>query len=177
MSTFGWACILISLALGALALWAFLGGRRQRQSLGLPAGRVVSADTSGWQACDQPLYSPRYRLAGRPDYLVQSRGGLIPVEAKPGRQVHSPYEADLLQLGAYLLLVEESTGRPPPYGILCYAERHFEVPYTPSLRQAVLASLSEMRRLRTARQAMPQHIEPQRCRRCGLRSHCDQPLG
>ncbi len=165
----------LALALAALVLWRH--GRRQREALGLPAGRVVRADMGSWQSCPRPLYSPRYRLAGKPDYLVQAGRALVPVEAKPGRRASQPYASDILQLGAYLLLVEEETGRRPPYGLLCYAERRFEVPYTPDLQQRVIACLQELGRLRRARQVAPQHGEPQRCRACGHRAHCGQELG
>ncbi len=164
----------LGLALAALAAWRHSG--RQRERLGLPEGRIVSADTGGWKACAQPLYSARYHLAGRPDYLVEARRALVPVELKPGRRSLRPYPSDVLQLGAYLLLVEEETGRRPPYGLLCYAERSFEIPYTRALRQAVIESLAEMQRLRKAGRVAPQHSEPQRCRRCGHREHCDEAM-
>ncbi len=176
MSQAGPFLTLLGLALALLALLAWRHSRRQRALLGLPEGRVVSADTSGWRACPRPLYSARYRLAGRPDYLVQAGRTLVPVEVKPGRRATKPYASDVLQLGAYLLLVEEETGHRPPYGLLCYAELRFQVPYTPALRGRVVESLAEMQRLRRAHHVTPQHDEPQRCRRCGHRAHCDEAL-
>jgi len=162
------------LALAALVLWAY--SQRRRGDLGLPAGRVVSADTSGWRACERPLFSKRYRLTGRPDYLVQAGRSLVPVEIKPGRTVSQPYPGDVLQLGAYLLLIEEATGQRPSHGLLRYREQTFEVPYSRSLRASVIAELSEMRRLRSARRVAPQHNEPQRCLHCGHREHCEERL-
>jgi len=176
MSQVGALLALVGAALAMLALLAWRHSRRQRQRLGLPQGRVVSADTGGWRACARPLYSARYGLAGKPDYLVRTKGALVPVEVKPGRRAARPYPSDVLQLGAYLLLVEEETGRRPPYGLLCYAEAKFEIPYTSGLRQSVIATLQEMQRLRHARRVAPQHHEPQRCRHCGHREHCDDAL-
>jgi len=164
----------LGLALVAWLVWRY--GRRERALLGLPEGRIVSADTSGWRACPRPLYSARYRLAGKPDYLVQMRQHLVPVEVKPGRRAAHAYPSDVLQLGAYLLLVEEETGRRPPCGLLCYAERTFEIPYTPALRQSVVDALEEMRRLRKAHRARPQHADARRCRNCGHREHCREAL-
>jgi len=167
---------LLGLGLALLALAAWRRGRRQRALLGLPEGRIVSADTGGWRACPRPLYSARYRLAGKPDYLVQVGRSLVPVEAKPGRRATRPYPSDVLQLGAYLLLVEEETGHRPPYGLLCYAERTFQIPYTQALRQSTIDTLGEMRRLRKASRVGPQHHDPGRCRHCGHREHCPEAL-
>ncbi len=160
----------LALALAAWLLWR--RGRSDWAALGLPEGRVVSTDTGSWRTCRQPLYSARYRLAGKPDYLVQARRVLLPVEVKPGRVATRPYASDVLQLGAYLLLLEEQTGQRPSHGLLAYRERSFEVPYTPQLRASVLRSLEEMRRLRHARHVGPQHREPRRCQCCGQREHC-----
>mgnify|MGYP005836625787 CR=1 FL=1 len=175
--------ILAGLALLALGLALTLGawllarrGRQERQALGLPEGRIVRADMGRWQVCPQPLFSARHRLAGRPDYLVQVGRVLVPVEAKPARRAQRPYEGDLLQLGAYLLLVHEAIGKRPPYGLLHYQGRTFEIPYTAALQERVLASLEEMRRLRGARDVPPQHGQPERCLRCGHRQHCGASL-
>lgn len=164
----------LGLALVAILLWRY--SRRQRENLGLPAGRVISIDTGGWQRCAQPLYSARYRLAGKPDYLVQTSRGLVPVEVKPGRSASQPYASDILQLGAYLLLVREETGKRPAYGLLCYGQHKFEIPYTTSLEKSVITCLEQMKRLHDARQVRPQHDEPQRCLRCGHRDQCDVRL-
>lgn len=172
MMLLGAALALLGLALALAAVRAWQTGRRQRELLGLPAGRVVAADTGGWAACDRPLYSARYRLAGKPDYLVEAGRSLVPVEVKPGRRAANPYASDILQLGAYLLLVEEATRRRPPYGLLCYAGRTFEIQFTPLLKRRVIACLAEMRHLRRARNARRQHDEAQRCLRCGHREHC-----
>jgi len=166
----------LGLGLALLALLAWRYSQRQQALLGLPEGRIVGADTGGWRACQRPLYSARYRLAGKPDYLVQVGRALVPVEVKPGRRATHAYPSDVLQLGAYLLLVEEETGHRPPFGLLCYAERTFEIPYTRSLRQSTLDTLEEMRRLRKARRVSPQHNDPRRCHYCGHREHCDEAL-
>ena len=176
MSEVGLFLVLLGLGLGLIALVIWRLGHWERKSLGLPSGRIISVDVEGWRTCEQPLYSARYRLAGRPDYLVQMGHSLVPVEVKPGRAADRPYPGDVLQLGAYLLLLEEKTGCRPPCGLLRYREHTFEIPYTVGLRQSVIACLGEMQRLRTARQVIPQHREPQRCWHCGHREHCTERL-
>jgi CRISPR-associated exonuclease Cas4 len=173
MATLGVILALLGLGLAAVAFLAWRYARQQQAVLGLPAGRVVRVDMGSWQRCTRPLYSPQYRLAGKPDYLVRCGSRLIPVEVKPGRHAASPYASDVLQLGAYLLLVEAETGRRPPHGLLRYSGHTFEIPYTPALREAVIRTLREMQELWLARDVPPQHHDPWRCRRCGHRQHCN----
>jgi CRISPR-associated exonuclease Cas4 len=170
-----WLLIALSLALVGLALLIY--SRRQRITAGLPAGQVVYADTGAWQRCEQPLFSPRYRLSGKPDYLVEERGSIVPVEVKPGRTAAAPYEGDILQLAAYCLLAEEEYGHPPVYGYLKYRQQLFRIEYTGELRQRLLAELEGMRRAFRARDVPPSHNEPQRCLHCGQREHCVKRLG
>jgi len=164
--------ILLLLALGALFLWF---GRRQAARLGLPAGRVVSIDTSGFTRPERPLYDRDLDLLGRPDYLVETPNGPVPVEVKSGSAPSAPYESHVLQLAAYCRLAEVSRGKRPPHGILKYGDRTFAVDYTLGLENALLDLVAEMRR---AEGGAPDrsHDSPQRCRGCGYREVCDQPL-
>jgi len=164
---------LILLALGLLMLWL---GRRKRARSGLPQGRVIYADTGGWDRLDRPLFSHELLLTGKPDYLVADGADLIPVEVKSNRAPNQPYQSHLLQLAAYCLLVEECYGRKPPYGIIKYADRAFEVDYAPGLEQELLATLDHMRADLADGGASRNHDEPHRCRACGHRSRCDQRL-
>jgi CRISPR-associated exonuclease Cas4 len=169
-----WLLIPICLAFGGLALLIY--SRHQRITAGLPAGQVVYADTGAWQRCEQPFFSPRYGLSGKPDYLTEERGRIVPVEVKPGRTAAAPYEGDILQLAAYCLLAEEEYGRPPPYGYLKYRQQLFRIEYTRELRQRLLSELEGMRRDVRARDVPPSHNEPQRCLHCGQRGHCTSRL-
>jgi CRISPR-associated exonuclease Cas4 len=76
-------------SLAVLAIVALLGGwlalrrgTRTRHAAGLPPGRVVYADTGGWRSPDEPFFSAQYALTGKPDYLVETRAGLVPIEVK-----------------------------------------------------------------------------------------------
>jgi CRISPR-associated exonuclease Cas4 len=171
----GWL-LLIGLVLGGLGVWLLLRSHADRRRAGLPAGRVTYVDSGAWDRCERPLFSDRYRLTGRPDYLVHSRGGVIPVEVKSSAAPQQPYPAHLLQLAAYCLLVEEQENQAPHYGILKYRDRAFEVDYTPALRQELLDTLDAMRRRQAARNVDRSHDEPARCQGCGYREWCDQRL-
>lgn len=166
--SFGLALLLVALL---VAMWAFALRRRT----GLPWAPVVFQDTAG-ERPEKPLFSRRLGLTGKPDYLIARRGTLIPVEVKPGRRVAVPYESDLMQLAAYCVLVEETSGVAPPYGLLRYAERTFRLDYSPRVRDDVLALVDEMRELLDADDCARSHDEPRRCQGCGFFDVCEDAL-
>jgi CRISPR-associated exonuclease Cas4 len=148
-----------------------------RQKSGLPTGRLIYADTrEDWQANDRPLYSSAYHLTGKPDYLVETSLGLIPVEVKSSDAPDVPYLGHLLQLAAYCLLVEEITGRTPPHGLLKYADALYEVDFTQELRRELLKTMADMRQDRLAETVNRNHDQPQKCLACGFYDVCDEAL-
>ncbi len=168
--------LLAALVLGGLGLWLLLRATAGRAQAGLPVGRVTYVDTGAWNRCERPLFSSRYRLTGRPDYLVQSRAGVIPVEVKSGAAPDQPYGAHVLQLAAYCLLVEEQEGRAPAYGLLKYDDRAFEVDYTAALRAQLLHSIAAIRSDLSAPDVPRSHDHAARCGGCGYQGQCDQRL-
>ncbi len=162
------------LALALLALWL---AARQRKAAGLPEGRVIAADMGRWKRPEKPLYDAETGLTGRPDYLVEQRGVLIPVEVKSAWAPAEPREGHLFQLAAYCLLVERSSGKRPPYGILHYRNRTFAIEYTPGLEAELRALLDEMHEAQQRRgEAHRSHEEPSRCARCGYKGVCEEKI-
>lgn len=168
--------ILAAILLGALGVVLLVLGRRARRETGLPAGEVVYSDTSGWQRVEEPLISRRHGLVGRPDYLVKVRekgqDHTIPVEVKSRKCPPAPDEGHVLQLAAYCLLVEEQFNATPPYGLLRYADATLKIPFTESLRLAVLQAADAIRNSRRAPDMLRNHTEVGRCRRCGYLAGC-----
>jgi CRISPR-associated exonuclease Cas4 len=156
-----------------LLLWV---ARRKRQAAGIPPGRVVYTDTGAMHKVEKPLYDAGLNLTGRPDYLIKRKGAWIPVEVKSGWSPSVPYESHVLQLAAYCILVERSTGQRPPYGILKYRNRSFEIEYTPQLETDLLNLLVDMRHQVRRGEAGRSHESSARCARCGYRSMCDQVM-
>lgn len=148
----------------------------QRERAGLPTGRVVYSDTGAWNRVEDPLFSRRHLLAGKPDYLVEKDGSLVPVEVKPNRTAAQPYDSDVLQLAAYCLLVEETYGRRPEHGLIRYRDQTFAVAYSAHLEETLVATLASMRRDAVARDVARSHAEAGRCRACGFRADCTQRL-
>ncbi len=165
------ALLLVLLAI--LLLWQ---SGRQRSQAGLPGGRVVYTDTRAWGTVEKPLYDHNLGLTGKPDYLVEQNGQLIPVEVKTGRTPEAPYDSHIFQVAAYCLLVEKTYGKRPAYGLIHYPHRNFAVDYTPELESALLEQLAEMRRDDARRDVARSHEQPARCQHCGFRKVCDQKL-
>ena len=149
-----------------------------RQESGLPAGRLIYADPhdEDWRPPAKPLFSAAHNLVGKPDYLVETKRGIIPVEVKSSRAPEFPYVGHVLQLAAYCLLVEETTGRTPPHGLLKYADALFEIDFSRELRREVLDTLAEMRQARPAANVSRSHEQPNKCAACGFRALCDEAL-
>jgi CRISPR-associated exonuclease Cas4 len=138
----------IALALLLLAIFFFWQSNRQRRAAGLPGGRVIYTDTRGWGKLEKPLFYQALGLTGKPDYLIQQNGQIIPVEVKSGRAPQAPYDSHIYQLASYCLLVEKTYGKRPPYGIIHYNDRDFAVDYTQELESSLRRRmvLSMMRR-------------------------------
>lgn len=186
--------IYLLLAVVLLLVVAFLAlvasGRAAKRS-GLPSGQLIYSDTGfavghfapttlNTQGVKQerPLVSQRFGLIGRPDYLVRTDEGIIPVEAKSTRCPANgrPYNSHIMQLAAYCLLVEDVLGAEVPYGVVRYADEEIAVDYTPELREELIALLAEMNDARLAYDVHRSHEDARRCNGCSMRESCDEAL-
>ena len=97
----------VFLLLIAVAVAARLAARGHARRTGLPRGSLIYGDTGApvgrvapvtlgeeGERQERPLVSRRHGLTGRPDYLVRTREGVVPVEAKSTRRPASgvPYD-------------------------------------------------------------------------------------
>jgi CRISPR-associated exonuclease Cas4 len=162
--------LLLLLAAALLALGSVLLFRR----FGI-SGRVVASD-SGVVRPTRVLRSARYGLSGKPDYLVEERGRIAPVELKPTRRSERPWLRDMVQLAAYCLLLEETEPRFAGYGYLRYARRTFRIDFTDSLRAELLRTLTALRADLSAADVDPNHSDAGRCTRCPLIAVCGKAV-
>ncbi len=137
---------------------------------------MIYTDTHGWNKLEKPLYYAALDLTGKPDYLVEQNGKIIPVEVKSGRAPEAPYDSHIYQLASYCLLVEKTYAKRPPYGIIHYEGKDFAVEYTPALEQSLIELIAEMKRDGIRKDVPRSHEQASRCRRCGFKSSCDQAL-
>jgi CRISPR-associated exonuclease Cas4 len=159
-----------------VALVLFWRSGRTRRAAGLPGGRVIYTDTRAWGKVEKPLYDRMLGLTGKPDYLVEQNGRIIPVEVKSGKAPQAPYDSHIYQIASYCLLVEKTMGKRPPYGIIHYQDRDFAVDYTHELEMALLDILADMRRDERRDEVERSHENPARCAKCGFRNVCEQKL-
>lgn len=167
-----WPVFFLLLILGG-ALVA-LSHRWQAQA-GIPGGRLISVDLERHGHSSPPLNDESLGLTGRPDLLLDTRRGWIPVEIKSGRAPATPHASHVLQLAAYCRLVEVAYGKRPPHGILQYADRGYTFAYTRGLETDVARTIE---RIRSTIDRLPDrsHAEPARCAGCGYQAVCDRQL-
>lgn len=167
--------ILALIGLGSSLFLIWIADRQQRKS-DLPGGRVIYADTTRWGTVFEPLYDPDLNLTGKPDYLVQRKEGVIPVEVKSSWLPAGPYDSHLLQLAVYCYLVEKQFGVRPPYGILRYPNKTFQIDYSKRLENQMLDTLADLRLNEQETSLDRDHNDPARCAGCGYRAKCNQAL-
>ena len=164
--------LMLALALAALVLAVCSVMLLRRSGL---RGRVVASD-SVLSRPSRALRSARHGIVGKPDYLIEERGRIVPVELKPSRQSDSPWLRDVVQLAAYCLLLEETEPRFAGYGYLRYAHRTFRIDFTDRVRGELLRTIAEMRADLTADDVPPNHHDPRRCARCMLVRVCGRAV-
>lgn len=166
--------VLALLLVGGIAL--LIRARRRRAELGLPPGEVVYQDTLA--RLDETLFSRRYRLAGRPDYLLRDGDWLIPVEVKTGRAPNYPYPGQVMQCVAYCMLVEEHFGVRPPYGIILFEQsgKQFYIDFTSEAEGTLVETLHAMRQRLRQLEVHRSHDNPMICAACGYRHRCEERL-
>jgi CRISPR-associated exonuclease Cas4 len=189
-----WPLLLLFLLVVAATLAARAAARESKRA-GLPAGALLYSDTGrpvgrvagtevgrDGKKQERPLVSEPLELIGRPDYLIEAEGSVVPVEAKstncpPGGR---PYDSHLAQLAAYCLLVEDVLGATVPYGLVKYRDREVRVEYTDEMRASALALIEEMKEDINAsangEEVHRSHDDPRRCAGCSLRDVCTESL-
>jgi CRISPR-associated exonuclease Cas4 len=127
-----------------------------------------------------PLQSVSLRLHGVADIVEfhlqpDGRWTPFPIEYKRGRP--KSHAADLLQLCAQAICLEEMLGVPVPAGALFYGETHrrLDVEFSASLRFSTLELTMEMRALLVTGRTPPAEYGP-KCRSCSLLSLCQPHL-
>ncbi|MBV9925709.1 MAG: CRISPR-associated protein Cas4 [Acidobacteria bacterium] len=189
-----WLYLLLFLLVIAATLDSRAAARESRRA-GLPTGALLYSDTGrpvgrvagtevgrDGKRQEKPLVSEALELVGRPDYLIEVEGGVVPVEAKSTQAPANgrPYDSHLAQLAAYCLLVEDQLGAHVPYGLVKYRDREVRVEYTDEMRARALALIEELKNDMNAsaegREVHRSHEDPRRCGGCSVRDACTESL-
>jgi CRISPR-associated exonuclease Cas4 len=116
-------------------------------------------------------------LRGRPDQIVIIDGEFIPVEQKTGRVPKRPHESHSMQVLAYAHLIETTTGRTPPYGILRYGEEDLHViDWNEKTKNSLFDRVKTIQEAMAKGGASRNHTREGKCRNCSRRYACPDPL-
>ena len=169
--------LFVALVLLAIGVVLISISRRLRRENGAPRGEVIYEDASG--QAQEPFFSNRLLMTGKPDYLMRDKNGdLIPVEVKSGDAPRAgrAYESHLMQLAAYFFLIEDVLQRPVPYGLIRYRNRTLRIANTNELRARLMDVIAQMRKLMARGGGRRNHNLAQRCSRCSMAHACDERL-
>ncbi|MBA4734801.1 MAG: Dna2/Cas4 domain-containing protein [Candidatus Poseidoniales archaeon] len=169
-------------------VWTFLATWQLQHSLKAENQMIASREKAGLEEGTELLYSDDDKssdllmdnesgLRGRPDQIVIIDGEFIPVEQKTGKVPKKPHQSHRLQLLAYISLVETSTTKSPPYGILRYGNEDIhQVYWDEHAKQHLRESIIEVQRLMVEGGAQRNHEREGKCRSCSRRYACSESL-
>lgn len=162
---------------GMLAIiFSFLLGRRNKLTKSahlIPDGQPIYEDLFEQS---KPLYSSVLPLVGKPDYILKTEEGFVPVEIKTGNHSH-PRKHHVMQLVSYCQLVEDCFGKRPAYGLLVYfdSKKQFQIPFTNSMKRQLHETIEIMKQI--SEKGWDDHvnefIDTKKCGSCTMRSYCD----
>src|SRR5258706_12840301 len=102
---------LLALALLFFAFIFFWQSGRQRKAAGLPGGRVIYTDTHGWNKVEKPLFYAALEFTGKPDFLIEKNGQIIPLVVISWRAPDSTYESHIYRRASYCSLMSRINTR------------------------------------------------------------------
>ena len=136
-------------------------------------GKITYSDLS---KPGKPFFSKRYRIAGKPDYIVKKNKRYIPVEVKTGTH-NDPQKNHIFQLASYCHLLEENYGGFVPYGILVYNNTHqYKIPFDPKIRFEFENTLKNMRNAMKTGRIARNHNDCYKCKNCSMQIYCEDKL-
>ncbi len=122
------------------------------------------------------FFSKKYRIAGKPDYIVKDKKSIIPVEFKSGFY-DKPQDHHIFQLAAYCHLIEENYQKFVPYGIVKFGDNSsFKVDFNPKIRYELEQTIEDMREMIKTKKVFRNHDDPRRCLKCSLKNICNNKV-
>jgi CRISPR-associated exonuclease Cas4 len=146
---------------------------RARRAAHMITGDIKYVDTRGGRS--ELLVSKKYRLRGRPDYILAVENSFVPVDIKTGRVPKGPLFSHILQVAAYCMIVEDTKGACH-HGIIKYGNTEHEVDLDDGLKTLVLAKADEIRKAMKDGGAHRNHNRPGKCVSCSRRAACPEKL-
>jgi CRISPR-associated exonuclease Cas4 len=165
-----------------LTLLSFIGGLLIFGLLRLIWWRIRQPNNITYQGAKafrnrRTLVSREIGLAGKPDYLLEMNGSLVPVLTRNNPAPDTPHESHIMQVVAYCLLIAEETRRRPRFGVICYGDgRTFEVDFDEESVERLSRIMEDIDASHRRVDVPINHHDRQRCFACRHRQRCDQSL-
>ena len=156
--------------------------RKGLKGMSLPEdSNILRADRPKKEDRGKPLRSSRHFLVGMPDLVIEEEGLKVPVEFKSGKPPFKPHFSHVMQLGAYLILVDEQYGQTSTHGYIEYGQdrdrrKRFQVDWDMITKAQTLSKVSEIRDAERSGVAHRDHNRPGKCRSCSRREGCPERL-
>jgi len=116
----------------------------------------------------EALFSSKYGLVGKPDFILHTKDGLLPLEIKHSDRPNQPYFSHVMQLVSYCLLIGEVKGTKPKYGFIQYKEgQPFSIRYTEGRKSFLIKTIQEMRDYVDSGKC-PKPVRKYKCKKCGV---------
>ena len=116
-------------------------------------------------------------LRGKPDQIVIIDGEFIPVEQKTGKVPQNPHRSHVMQLLSYAHLVEVTTNKPPPYGIVRYGQDALhKIDWDEYAREDLFKTVKAVQTVMAEGGAKRNHQRVGKCRHCSRRYACPDAL-
>lgn len=121
----------------------------------------------------KPLFSHKHLLVGKPDSILHTGEGLVPVEIKSGNKPKQPYFSHIMQLISYCLLVELNREKPNRGFIQYKNGSPFAIEYTKELKNQLIELLDEMRaHIKAKKVPIIEDINWNKCNVCKYVENC-----
>lgn len=122
------------------------------------------------------LYSSDGLFSGKPDFIVEEDGNIIPCEFKSGRKPAGPLFSHIMQLSAYCRLVEDNYGTRPDFGYIYYGSEKHAIDFDDDLERLLVSKAGEMKACIEAGAAHRNHRRAGKCAGCSRREACPERL-
>lgn len=158
--------------IGGIIVWIVLWVLLKRTDVPVQVYKSKAIYSDHKEKPEKALFSSKYGLIGKPDFILHTKDGLLPLEIKHSERPKKPYFSHVMQLVSYCLLIEEEKGMTPKYGFLQYkGGQPFAVPYTEKMKSFLIKTMQEMRDYIDLGKC-PEPIKNYKCKKCSYKEDC-----
>lgn len=159
------------------SLFLYFGLNAEKSAAAIASARKVAGNVIYVGDDRHPvLYSSDGLFSGKPDFILEEEGKIVPCEFKSGRKPAGPFFSHMMQLSVYCRLVESNYGTRPDYGYIYYGTKRHVIDFDSDLEKLLLTKAEEMEKCLESGQAHRNHGRSGKCANCSRRSACPERL-